>query len=215
VTRCWRVLLLAALYTGLVAGGWLLGNWLVTDSVRLDIRPGNEPEVHALIMGSTALYVLASALPFVPGAEIGIALIMMLGTRIIPLVYASMVLALSLSYLMGRLIPARAVASSFGYFGLMRAQDLVLRLAPLGAEERLELLVAHAPRRALPFLLQHRYLALAVALNLPGNTLIGGGGGIALVAGMSGIFPVGAYLTTIVVAVAPVPLILLSVGLHH
>jgi hypothetical protein len=90
---------------------------------------------------------------------------------------------------------------------------LVLRIAPLSAHARVDLLIAHAPRRILPFLLRHRYLALFVALNLPGNTLIGGGGGIALAAGMSGIFPIGPYLMTIAIAVAPVPLLILGLRL--
>lgn len=59
----------------------------------------------------------------------------------------------------------------------------------------------------MPRLLRHRYLALAVALNLPGNTLLGGGGGIALMAGLSGLYPMPAYLTTVAIAVAPVPLL--------
>jgi len=212
VKRRRRGLLLAALYVALVSGGWLLGRWL-TLTAELDIRPSNEPEMHALIMGSTVVYVLASALPFIPGAEIGFALIMMLGVQIIPLVYISMLLALTLSYLVGRLIPARMVAGIFGFCGLSDARDLVLRIAPLSAHARVDLLIAHAPRRILPFLLRHRYLALFVALNLPGNTLIGGGGGIALAAGMSGIFPIGPYFMTIAIAVAPVPLFILGLRL--
>jgi hypothetical protein len=57
-------------------------------------------------------------------------------------------------------------------------------------------------------LVRHRYLALAFALNLPGNSLIGGGGGIALSAGMSGLYPMPAYLASVAVAVAPVPLLI-------
>ena len=206
-----RGLLLLAVYGCLVVGGLLLGQWLA-EAAQLDIRPSNEPEVHALIMSSTIVYVLASALPFVPGAELGFALIIMLGSQIVPLVYSSMVLALTLSYCIGRLIPARAVAAGFGFCGLNRAQNLALRLEPLEAHARLELLIAHAPRRVIPFLLRHRYLALAVAFNLPGNTLLGGGGGIALAAGMSGIFPLWTYLATVMLAVAPVPLALLAFG---
>ena len=207
--RRWRGFLLVALYVALVSGGWLLGRWL-THTAELDIRPSNEPELHALIMGSVVVYVLASALPFVPGAEIGFVLIMMLGVQIIPLVYISMLLALTLSYLVGRLIPARVVAGIFGFCGLKGARDLVLRIAPLSTHARLDMLIARAPQRILPFLLRHRYLALFVALNLPGNTLIGGGGGIALAAGMSGIYPIGPYAMTIAVAVAPVPLLILG-----
>ena len=60
-----------------------------------------------------------------------------------------------------------------------------------------------------PVLLRHRYLALGVAFNLPGNTLLGGGGGIALAAGMSGLYPLLAYVAVVAIAVAPVPLLVL------
>lgn len=206
-----RTLVLAIAYLALVAAGAYAGHWLA-DLAEMDLRRIDESQVHQLIMGSAVAFVLTSAVPFIPGAEIGLALMMVLGSRIVPLVYLSMVLALTLAYAIGRLIPARAVAVGFDHLGLARARDLVLRIAPLDVETRLELLIARAPRRVVPFLLRHRYIALAVALNLPGNTLIGGGGGIALVAGMSGLFPLGAYLATIALAVAPVPICFLVFG---
>jgi hypothetical protein len=63
-----------------------------------------------------------------------------------------------------------------------------------------------------PFLLRHRYLALAIALNLPGNFLLGGGGGIALLAGVSRLYAVPGFLATVTCAVAPVPLAVLMFG---
>jgi len=80
-------------------------------------------------------------------------------------------------------------------------------MAPLDADARLRLLLARAPARVIPRLLRHPCLALALALNLPGNSLIGGGGGIALSAGISGLYPMRSYLATVAVAVAPVPLL--------
>jgi len=46
---------------------------------------------------------------------------------------------------------------------------------------------------------------LILTLNIPGNSLVGGGGGIAFIAGLSGLFSYPAYLATILIAVAPVP----------
>jgi hypothetical protein len=40
----------------------------------------------------------------------------------------------------------------------------------------------------------------------------GGGGGIGLTAGMSGLYPVATYLIIVAIAVAPVPLIILLSG---
>ena len=58
------------------------------------------------------------------------------------------------------------------------------------------------------------YLALAVALNIPGNYLIGGGGGIALFAGVSRLFSVPGFVITIMLAVAPVPLAVMIFGIE-
>ena len=83
---------------------------------------------------------------------------------------------------------------------------MVRQLEPLSPLERLALLNEKAPSRIAPFLLRHRYLSVATALNLPGNALIGGGGGIAMVIGMSKIIPFHAYIVLLAFAVAPVPL---------
>jgi hypothetical protein len=208
-----RILLLAALYLGLIFGGAFIGQQL-TDLVAFDIRPSNEPEVHGAIMTCTAAYILASAIPFVPGAEIGLGMMLLLGPRIAVLVYGSMVAALMIAYLIGRLIPPAATARAFAVLGLRRARDLSLDLAPLDTGARLRLLTARAPRRIVPFLLRHRYLALALAFNLPGNTLLGGGGGIALAAGLTGLYSPGGYALTVVLAVLPVPLMIFLTG-HH
>lgn len=203
-----RGLLLLALYVTLVVGGALLGRWLF-DLFAFDVRPSNEARIHAMIMTTTVAYIVASVIPFVPGAEIGLGLITMLGPGIVFLVYVSTIAALFLAYLLGRLVPARATAAAFDFLGLVRARDFVLQTAPLDTEARLALLTARAPSRILPILLRHRYLALGVAFNLPGNTLLGGGGGIGLAAGMSGLYRLPTYLATVAIAVAPVPLLIL------
>jgi hypothetical protein len=158
-------------------------------------------------MTATVVYVVLMAMPFMPAAEIGFSMLVIFGARISFLVYVSTVVALTLAYLAGRLLPAELAAKAFGLMGLMKAQQFVARLAPLSAQDRLALLVRDPPAPWAPNLVRHRYLALAVLLNLPGNIVIGGGGGIALLAGMTRLFPFPAYLGTVALAVAPVPLI--------
>lgn len=198
-------------YLALLAGGLLAGDWALEISVE-GLRPSTEPRLHAMLMSVLGLYVLASAVPFVPGAEIGLGLLLTFGERLAVLVYAAMVAALTLSYGIGRFVPSRLIAALFGHLGLDRARALVLRMAPLDPRQRVDLLSSQAPRRLVPVLLRHRYLALAVVLNVPGNSLLGGGGGIALAAGMSGLYPAPAYLATLCVAVAPVPALVLVTG---
>ncbi|MCF8466255.1 MAG: hypothetical protein K9G33_02535 [Sneathiella sp.] len=203
-----RWLLLLVIYALLLLGGWAAGKWLPE---LLDISPEafKGPAARTMILFIAGIFILASATPFVPGAEIGLGLIMLLGSEVLFLVYISMVIALTLSYLVGWLVPISVISGAFKFFGLERAANLTLQLGPLSAAERLEFLTERAPSRILPFLLRHRYLALLVALNLPGNSIIGGGGGIALLAGISGIYRFPAFLLTILIAVAPVPLVFL------
>lgn len=206
-----RTLLLFAGYAALVAVGVLAGPWMV-DLVQLELRAADEARLHRMLLLVTAIYLLTCALPFVPGAEIGLAMMMMLGPGIVPLVYGSMIVALSTAYLVGQLIPAHVTARGLGALRLHRARDLMLRLETLDSAERLNLLSASAPRRMVPFLLRHRYVMLALAFNTPGNTLIGGGGGIALAAGLSRLFSPTGFLATVAIAVAPVPLLFLLTG---
>jgi hypothetical protein len=92
---------------------------------------------------------------------------------------------------------------------LERARKLVTELEPLSAEERFRFLARSTPSRIVPFLLRHRYLVLAVLFNLPGNVIIGDGGGIALIAGMSRLFPFPKYVLLVCLAITPVPLLFL------
>jgi len=206
-----RTSLLIAVYAALVVGCVLAGPWLA-GLVQFDWRAMDEPHLYRLLLLVTVTYVLTLALPFVPGAEIGLALLMTMGPGIVPLVYGSTLAALATSYLVGRVIPAHVTARGLGAIGLHRARDLMLRVEALDAPERLALLSQSAPRRMLPFLLRHRYLMIALALNLPGNSLVGGGGGIALAAGLSRLVSPAGFLATAAIAVAPVPLLFLLTG---
>jgi hypothetical protein len=202
-----KVLVLAALL--------VLLNFVARDALEaLDfkIRPSNEDAVHRTIMASAALYALLLAVPFVPGAEIGIALMMMLGPPIAVLVYLCTVAGLSLSFVLGRLIPIRVLVRMARDFRLDQTARLLEAMGPLNRNQRLDLLISVSSRRYLPLLLRYRYLALAVALNVPGNYLAGGGGGIALIAGVSRVYSIHGFLLTVLLAVAPVPLAVLVFG---
>jgi hypothetical protein len=167
-----------------------------------------------IVFASASLYVVLMALPFMPGIEIGLMLMAMLGVGGIVLVYLCTVFALSLSFLAGRLLPPHYVARALGGLRLEQARKLVTDLEPLGAEERLRFLARGAPSKIVPTMLRHRYLVLAVLFNLPGNALIGDGGGIALIAGMSRLFPFPKFVLLVCLAITPVPLIFLLRAAH-
>lgn len=151
-------------------------------------------------------YALLLAVPFMPGVEIGIAVLAMEGAWIAPFVYSATVSGLMLAFLIGRHLPYRILHRSFADLGLRRACQLLETIEPLAQDDRLALLRRHLPRRLAPYAVRWRYLILAGLFNLPGSALLGGGGGIALVAGLSGLFAARATLLTVVLAVAPVPI---------
>lgn len=206
-----RVLGVLVFYAFLVYVGQMASEWAL-DRLEMDLSPAKQAIIHQMVLTAVGLYILLLALPFVPGVEIGLGLMVMLGPEICFLVYLSTVIALLFSFGTGRLVPTRTIVAAFEWVGLTRARDLVTRIAPLPADDRLALLLSHVPVRFLSFFLRHRYLALALILNLPGNAFIGGGGGIALAAGISRLFGPTAFLATVVLAVAPFPLIYFMLG---
>ena len=205
-----RVIIGVFIIALLVAANLLARNYI--DLLSIPIRPGNEDAVHRTIMISAALYSILLAVPFVPGAEIGIALMAMLGPRIALLVYLCTLAGLSISFVLGRLIPLKALIHVAKDLKLERTRRLLEDIEPLDKKQRLNLLVNRAPKRILPLLLRYRYLALAAALNIPGNYIFGGGGGIALFAGVSRLFSVTGFFVTIILAVSPVPIAVMIFG---
>lgn len=181
------------------------GTWL-SHLIDFQLFPRHEPMLHAIVLVAVILYIVLMATPFMPGIEIGLALMMLLGNKGAILVYLCTLAALSVSFAIGRKIPSRFIDLLLNWLHLYKASALVRQLESLNQQERLEFLYEKTPSRIAPFLLRHRYLAIAVVVNLPGNALIGGGGGIGLVAGMSKIIPFHGYLMVLAIAIAPVPL---------
>ncbi|MDF2371557.1 MAG: hypothetical protein P1V21_12265 [Rhizobiaceae bacterium] len=200
------MLLVVAIYILLLSGGWFAGHW-VLDFINFEAGSADEPMLNVMIMVTAMIFILASALPFVPGAEIGLGLMMMFGGRIALLVYFCMLAALLIAFLIGRYVPLAIISAGARHLGLIRTHRLVAQLIPLSDKERLALLTTNAPQKFVPALLRFRYLAIMVLLNLPGNSIIGGGGGIAFTAGVSGLFSFPAFLATVAMAIAPIPLL--------
>ncbi|WGH77866.1 hypothetical protein [Jannaschia ovalis] len=204
-----RVAILVAV---LVLASW--GAHIVRDALNLQIRPDNEQQVHRMIMLGSAAYIGLLALPFVPGAEIGLAMLAAFGAAIAPLIYICTVASMILAYTAGRFLPIDLLRRVLSAIRMHRAADLVARAAPLSGDDRLAMLLDGQSARALRLAIRYRYLALALAVNTPGNSVIGGGGGIMLMAGLSGIFSPLATVATIALAVSPVPLAMVLFGLR-
>ena len=185
--------------------------WVV-DVLKVELRPSNEVFVHKTIIVSAIIFAFLLAIPFVPGAEIGLTLLGMFGPKIVFLVYVCTLAGLLTSFIVGRLISLKTLVKLFEDLQLNKPSQLLRQFEPMGMEERVTFLVSEAPNRLVPFFLRHRYLALAIAVNIPGNIVIGGGGGIALMAGISRLYSLPGFLTTIAIGVSPVPLAILIFG---
>ncbi|MEH6472943.1 MAG: hypothetical protein V7752_17010 [Halopseudomonas sp.] len=201
IARYLKILSIIAIIAALNVGG----SWLA-QQMSFQLFPRHDSVLSAMVLGTAILYVLLMAIPFMPGIEIGIALMLLLGSKGALLVYLCTLVALSISFTVGRTMPPRAVYRFLNWFHLHKAGTLVCQLEHLNQQERLNLLNDRMPSRVASFLLNHRYLTIAAVLNLPGNALIGGGGGIGLVVGLSKIVPFHFFIALLAIAIAPVPL---------
>lgn len=176
--------------------GWVSGLALFADD-RLRI---------GILVVFLLAYALLISVPFVPGVELGLSLMLMEGPWIAPPIFLSTVAGLSLAYAVGEWVPYARLRRVFEDLHLMTASRLLDAVEPLSRDQRLEALRARAPAWLRPVATRYRYLLIAILVNLPGNAVLGGGGGILFTAGLSRLFfPVQTVLT-ILVAVAPVPL---------
>jgi hypothetical protein len=200
-----RIGLVVAFYALILLLGTYFGS-VIRNLVGEEFRTIHAPSLQLVVAGSALIFAIASALPFVPGAEIGLGMLMLLGGQYALLVYLCMLFALMLAFTIGRIVPLNAISKAFGWLNLRKAQSLLARLDGLAPDERMDLLMANAPKRFVPSLLRYRYVALIVLVNTPGNSIIGGGGGIALMAGLSGLFKWYYFALAMAVAIAPIPI---------
>jgi len=193
-----KVLLLAVLLASLYLGGDILLQYI--KAFLAQQRDGGAWILALLLL----TYIVFMAIPFMPGIEVGLIVMLTGGLEGIVTVYVATV-----SYLVGSLIPGRSLAGFLGWLGLKRAETLVHEIEGMKPSERMAYLTRGAPGRLIPFLLKHRYLAIAALLNMPGNAALGGGGGIGMIAGLSGLFPFLRFLAPVALAVSPIPIVLI------
>jgi len=203
-----------ALGVVLICLGWLGAKGLVWVRSMLDAYNASDavPSLSAGVIALIILYGVLIAIPFMPGIELGVALLVMQGAAIAPFVYLATVTGLMLAYSVGRVVPLKAVQTALAGLGLTRAAAFVETIATRPLEDRLARQRAMLPGFLSKLTVDYRYVTLALLVNVPGTFAIGGGGGILLAAGFSRIFRNCLVLLTIMIATAPVPLAVWFIG---
>jgi len=194
-----------AVILAIAFGTHLLLGWVMDWTASMDAR--NALMMQTLVLGAVLVgYAVLIAIPFVPGIEIGISLVLMHGADVAVLVYLATVAGLALSFIVGSMVPLPWLHRLFLDLRLKRAAALMERIQPLSPDRRLALLRRALPGRLGNWAVDYRYLLLAGLINMPGSGLIGGGGGLCLLAGLTGLFHKRTTLLTIALAVLPFPL---------
>jgi hypothetical protein len=206
-----RLVLRVAIFALLIWLTHLAVGWLM---VKIDDLE-NAAKVRVGVLGALLLvYVLLMAVPFVPGAEIGISLMMLEGGTLAPFVYCGTLLGLSLAYFVGRRVDCavfKQIAVDLRFAGV---SNLIDEITPLSGEQRQQLLQERLPKWIPAAVIRYKYVVLGLLLNLPGNAIIGGGGGLALIAGFSGLYATRPTALTLAIAVAPVPAMVYFLDLY-
>lgn len=150
-------------------------------------------------------YALLISIPFVPGIEIGIGVMLMQGPASAPWVWLATIVGLTVAYLVGHLIPLRTLQNLFADLRMRKACAAIAQFSEVPKKDRYQYIRDRLPRWLVPLAGKHRYLAVALLINLPGNALLGGGGGITLLAGLTRIFRPIPTLIVLALATLPVP----------
>jgi uncharacterized membrane protein YdjX (TVP38/TMEM64 family) len=162
----------------------------------------------ALVAG--IVYILLLSIPFFPGVELAWLVIMLFGKEAVVMIYFFTICGLSLSFAMGRWFEKSWFTSGLDIQAL--EEQFSERMGKIKDKLRKQLpdrFVSQALKQRLP---NSRYMILAILINLPGNTIIGGGGGLALLCGMNQAFSWKGFVVTVALAILPLP-ILLFMGL--
>ncbi len=168
-----------------------------------------QTKITILLMGGI-VYALLLSMPFVPGFELGLAIILLMGNLGVIVVYIATVAGLNLAFALGRCLPERYSTRLLSI--VLKNKDGKLVDFPQQNFAAEKGIVQRVGRNIFVFASRCPYLLLAMLFNLPGNTAIGGGGGIALVSGMNDRVSWLGYLVTVMIATSPIP-ILASLGL--
>ena len=159
----------------------------------------------AAIIGAI-VYAILLSIPFFPGVELGWLIIMLYGKDSIILIYLFTLLGLIVSFSVGRWLGTYCVSCQsklerFNQTYSATFNRLVEKVHGFFSQTRCSLVFNRILQKS-------PYFVLAILINIPGNSLVGGGGGIALLSGLNRAISFKGFVITLIIAVSPLPILL-------
>ena len=197
---------------GAFAYGAFLGFELVTTQIMKLEDDAQAGAMVGLLVFLLMGYAVLIAIPFMPGVEIGIALLLIQGASVAPFVYLATLSGMFFAFAIGQYVPLSWLHALFRDMRIMRACQWLDQIQSSSRQERLANLTRRLPTWIAKIAVDYRYVTLGLLINLPGSIAIGGGGGIMMIAGFSRLFQTKWVILMLVVAVLPVPLAVWILG---
>ncbi len=187
------------IFTLVISGMFLMG--IQTDWADMLYEMRGKPWI---ILTTGLIYALCLAVPFVPGVEIGILLMVIFGQSGILMAYLATIVGLTVAFSVGLYLRSHFVDNRALVIWRNKAREYQQEADNRLSSFRLGMWIqAHVDRKKSLY----PYLMTGVLFNVPGNWLIGGGGGIALMAGLSGQLRWLPFVLTVMLATSAVPLL--------
>lgn len=205
-------LLLRIIAVSIIVYAILLGfSWLTDQIMKLEGSAQTGAMV-GLLVAALLGYAVVTAIPFMPGIEIGVALLLIEGAAIAPFVYLATLLGMTVAFLIGQFVSLDWLHGIFQDLRFIRACRWLDTIKSSPREERLASLTQRLPRPIAWIAVDYRYVTIALLVNLPGSIAIGGGGGIMMLAGLTRLFHTGWMILTLIFAILPIPLAVWVLG---
>lgn len=185
--------------------------WVNAQAMALE-GPAQSTAMVSLLALALVGYAVLIAMPFMPGVEVGIVLLLMQGATIAPFVYLATLAGLFIAFCVGQFVSLDWLHDVFRDLRMIRACRLLDRIKSTPRKERLASLAERIPKWLSWVAVDYRYITIALLINLPGSIAIGGGGGIMMLAGLSRLFQTARMLLTLAIATAPIPLVVWIMG---
>lgn len=200
-----RVVLATAIWVSLIVAGHYLSH-LDALTIRQTLAALHEAMGMGALLASAAILAILLGLPFVPSVEMGLMMMAVFGREGAITAWLATIAGLALAHAAGRYMPVEWMRHWMERHALLPAD------ADEGQPPLLTLMDRPHPspwlgRRLGALLLRHRYLLFAALINMPGNSVLGGGGGIALVCGFTRLYRWPLFIVTVALASLPIPLL--------